>query len=794
MLRYKVGNIKLLLYIGLLFITTSIQAQKQQSYSSQASALLKFEHYEEASRMYSKAVSLSEEKGDMFSLFMLYNEWGGCKKHLGEYNKARELYGKSLNSANEASIPNAISDKVRLNLIMLLSEMGQFVDADKLLSTISTPQNEMQKCICEAEVNMRKGNRERALHIYNQLLNDADASKTFIARQNRGYLLSQSTNKDTLQLACQDIKESLHYMNENSDSYYITLSNLAITESNLGEFESALNHILKAEEWFKVKYQPTRSYPDYIIILRKKAEILMKQQSWDEAQKTYLAYYEKEKEYTVSNFASMTEQNRLDFWKKEKPFLTEIFALEDKCPSFLYDVALFRREVALLGGGADTKSDSIKLANQMQKRLLITGDDVRKHLRTDEIAIDFIRYSKTDGTQCYGAIVVSSVTSNRPVSFVPLWTEDELHRFKVGDRRLLSAVCSPSKKNDKNMIYNSSALADFIWKPLLSYIEKAQDVYFAPDGLLHMLAIEYITPQSSNGSQIRFHRQTSTANLLYRKQSAPKVQKTLTVGGLDYDSVNKESSLSANHDAVDYLRQYLNGRYIYFKYLEGTKNEVMAIDSIIPNVHKTFIQTEEQMKLDFKNKSYNNVHLATHGYALQIATTSMPYTLRDSITEDKSLLASGIALSGANVAHANSNLEDGLISAREFCEMDLSNISLLVVSACQSAQGTVSDEGPAGLLRGLKKAGVKSIIATLWEIDDDATKLFMKAFYASLNKTGNKHQALIAAQQSVKDYVRESPSHTTFDSARMKSITSPAKKEHIYSSPYYWAGFILVDE
>lgn len=794
MIHHKNKISKLLLSIAFLLLTIVASAQKHPSYSAQAAALLNAEQYDKASQMYSKAVDVSLQKDDQYSLFMLYNEWGGCKKYQGEYSAARELYGKSIQVSQQVGLPDAIVDKVRINMVMLLSKMGLFAEAEDYLGAITTSQNAMQRNICEAEINMLKGNYSRALQIYEQILSSDDDSKTFVARQNRGYLLSQSDNSDTLKLAHQDITKALEYMDSNTYSYYITLSNLALTEARLSDFDSAMRNILKSEVWFKNRYQPSSRYPDYIIILRKKAEILMLQHKWTEAQKAYETFFNKEKEYTVSNFSSMSEQNRLDFWKKEKPFLTEIFKLEDKCPDFLYDVALFRREVAMLGGGTTTKSDSLQLARQMQQRLRIVGNDVRRQLRMGELAIDFIRYIQSDGIQRYGAIVVPSLASGKPVHFVPLWTEDELNKFKVGDRSLLSAVCSPSKKSDKNMIYSSTALAEFIWRPLAPYIEKATDVYFAPDGLLHMLAIEYIAPHARLKSTIKLHRQTSTANLLYRTPTTSKNRKTLAVGGLDYDANTPGVSPSANHDAVEYLRQCLNGHSLYFKYLEGTKSEVIVIDSISANAYKTFDLTEEQFKHELQSRTYSSIHLATHGYALQVSTPSLPYTLRDSITEDKSLLASGVALSGANVAYTNSAQEDGILSARELCDMDLSNINLMVISACQSAQGTVSDEGPAGLVRGLKKAGVKSVIATLWEVDDAATNIFMKAFYESLSKSSDKHKALLAAQQTVREYTRVTPLRTTFDSARMKTVITPGKSEQIYTSPYFWAGFILIDE
>lgn len=770
-----------------------LKAQEQISYSTRAAEYLKAEKYEEASQMYSRAVEFSLKKGDYYSLFMLYNELGGCYKHLGEYSQARDNYRRSIDAAKQVGIPDVMSDKVRLNMAMLLSEMGLYDGAERVIDEISTLQNTMQKNLCLAEIFMRRGDSRKALQVYDNILASGPEIRSYIARQNRGYLLSQSRSVDTLLMACNDINYALKNLEMNTDSYYIALSNLAMTEAKLEDYESAELHIKEAEEWFKSRNQGTRRYPDYIIILRKKAEILMMQQRWKEAEKAYHDFFEVEKGYAIRNFSSMTEQNRLDFWKKEKPFLSRIFALENNCPEFLYDVAIFRRETAMLGRGAETMADSARLANKMKKRLQITCNDIRNKLHPDEVAIEFVRYCQIDGAECYGALIISSKASGKSVDFVPLWKENEINSFMVGDRRLLPAVCSPSKKNDKNQIYNSISLADFIWKPLYPFLVKAKDVYFAPEGLLHMLAIEYLTPSIKYGSDIKFHRLTSTANLIERNIAGKFDQKIFAVGGLNYDEEIVEESSSANHDAIDYLRQYNQGRGIFFRYLEGSKDEVIAIDSIALNVDMTFTQSEEQIKHTLSSKKYNNIHLATHGYALQVAAPRIPNVLQDSITEDKSLLGSGLALTGANVAYKHSTQEDGILSAREICEMDLSDISLLVISACQSAQGTISDEGPAGLVRGLKKAGVKSIIATLWEIDDDATKKFMKFFYESISNDGDKYKALINAQQAVKNYVLITPPRTGFDSARMKSVHYPEKKVNIYSDPYYWAGFILID-
>ena len=168
--------------------------------------------------------------------------------------------------------------------------------------------------------------------------------------------------------------------------------------------------------------------------------------------------------------------------------------------------------------------------------------------------------------------------------------------------------------------------------------------------------------------------------------------------------------------------------------------------------------------------------------------------MRDSIQEDQALLASGIALTGANVAGKMERAEDGLLSARELCDMDLTGTELVVLSACQTAQGVVSDEGPAGLVRGLKRAGVKTVIATLWSVDDKATALFMKALYENWKvKKQDLYVAFRQAREALRNY--KITKKVVLQRKTLRRVVVDCSKDPIYPyrSPYYWAPFVLID-
>ncbi len=128
--------------------------------------------------------------------------------------------------------------------------------------------------------------------------------------------------------------------------------------------------------------------------------------------------------------------------------------------------------------------------------------------------------------------------------------------------------------------------------------------------------------------------------------------------------------------------------------------------------------------------------------------------------------------SGANVAlkgeAIGEDTEDGVLTAEELSMMNLGNVDLVVLSACESGLGESSGEGVFGLQRGFKMAGARSLLMSLWKVDDDATQLLMTSFYKNLLSGASKSVALKQAQERV-------------------------RQTKGFEDPEYWAGFILLD-
>jgi CHAT domain-containing protein len=180
--------------------------------------------------------------------------------------------------------------------------------------------------------------------------------------------------------------------------------------------------------------------------------------------------------------------------------------------------------------------------------------------------------------------------------------------------------------------------------------------------------------------------------------------------------------------------------------LPGTQTDVENIGNLMtakswqPEVLTGDKALEETLKDCFKPRV---MHIATHGYFHG-----------DTTGTQNPLLQSGLMLTGAaQTLEGNKDemMEDGILTAYEAMNLNLDNTELVVLSACETGLGTVSNgEGVYGLQRAFKVAGAKTIIMSLWKVNDEATQELMTAFYENWLTTENKRQAFNYAQQKLK--------------------------------------------
>ena len=137
---------------------------------------------------------------------------------------------------------------------------------------------------------------------------------------------------------------------------------------------------------------------------------------------------------------------------------------------------------------------------------------------------------------------------------------------------------------------------------------------------------------------------------------------------------------------------------------------------------------------------------------------------------------SGLYFSGAaenlNILDYKSNeefkKEDGVLTAYEALNLNIDNTNLVVLSACETGLGEIRNgEGVFGLQRAFIAAGARSVIMSLWKVDDEATNDLMVNFYNFWLDGKSKRESLRLAQQQLK----------------IK-----------YPHPYYWGAFVIIGE
>lgn len=187
--------------------------------------------------------------------------------------------------------------------------------------------------------------------------------------------------------------------------------------------------------------------------------------------------------------------------------------------------------------------------------------------------------------------------------------------------------------------------------------------------------------------------------------------------------------------------------------LPGSLREARAIMSIVPSnkaLMAVGFQANRALVTGDDLRRYRIVHFATHG-------------LLDSEQPEMS----GLVLS---LVDEKGTPQNGYLRLRDIYDLNLP-AELVVLSACRTGMGrNIQGEGPIGLTRGFIYAGSKSVIASLWKVDDAATAELMRYFYSALLKDGLP------------------------PAAALKAAKKAVRAQERWRAPYFWAGFVLQGE
>ena len=591
---------------------------------------------------------------------------------------------------------------------------------------------------------------------------------------------------------------------------YEILSSYALLLHKMGNKEKA--HLLFEKCLTFYQTAQIENTAEYTTLCMRYGDVLLQKDEVEKADKMIVTAFEQRKSDMLSNFKNLSEKEKTKYLEKNQYFLNNFrnycikrtpqkgYNPPSSAYSFsglLLDFQLFYKGIifnsiasvknriesssdttlmnkynewentrAAISALANQKKKSPKLAllvakaNEMEKELstkseayssfytkdFLSWNELKTNLAPHEVCVDIIRVAQSKDTTQYYAII-----------FDNNFTEPKLIKFEFGhqfDKRYYKYY----KNNILTRLEDGESYNNF-WKAVDENLpEGTTKIFLSNEGVYNQLNINTLLEEKTKKYMIEKYDieiVTNLSEILWRKKEQKVVEKGqyYLFGRPQYVS-DENKTAQKNEDQSRAGNPSMVERGIPFTDLPGTEKEVKGIELLLSkssNKYNIFMgkdATEE--KLSSLKEPYV-LHLATHGYFIQ-----------DKSNSRESLLRSGLVM--ANVDP--SKPVDGLLTAYELVNFDLSKTELLVLSACETGLGDVMlGEGVYGLQRAAKIAGAKAVLISLWTVSDQSTYELMVSFYAKWLSTGDKRKAFRAAQLEL------------------------LKK---YPHPYYWGAFYMV--
>ena len=458
------------------------------------------------------------------------------------------------------------------------------------------------------------------------------------------------------------------------------------------------------------------------------------------------------------------------------------------------------------------QEEALAIATQSFNPILTAASfkAVKEGIQKHEATIEFIHFQFFNAKNWTDTTLYFALIQKKDWAYpkmIQLFEERDL-------KNILQQRIYPTKSY-LSEVYDSN-LYKLTWEPLEPLLGPIETIYYSPSGLLHRVAFSALPVNKQNTLSDLYNLQfvSTTRNLTPKKESHPIWPTSARIyGGLFYDpdSTGLDQPFQLPDSKLDEEKSIEEEEHRAFKnqeledkessqssiiprdsltrgkgweYLKMTEEELVRIEKKLKNhnIQTTSLKGYNGTEKSFKQMGQDSLspsilHIATHGFFYpkpekkeQGSNQNEFYYFKD---DDNPMLRSGLVFAEANRAWTGYNLppdeEDGILTAMEISNVDLSNTKLVVLSACETGLGDIrGSEGVFGLQRAFKMAGVDHLMVTLWKIPDSHhTVNFMETFYSNwLDKKMTIREAFNQTQQLMKQ-----------------------QNTH----PYYWAGFLLIE-
>jgi CHAT domain-containing protein len=443
-----------------------------------------------------------------------------------------------------------------------------------------------------------------------------------------------------------------------------------------------------------------------------------------------------------------------------------------------------------------------------QAKRQATLEELQAALPRDVVLVDFIEYrhytpaNKKKGTKesWQRRFLAFLVTHDHPVEMASLGAAGPIGEA-IDAWRVTFGMSGPG-------VAAARLLRQRVWEPIEARLHGAKIVLVSPDGVLAKLPLGAL-PGKQPGKYL-LEEQTiaivPVAQLIpeiVREQGRKQLQKNLLLlGNVDYDAQPGAAKPDAPAKPKKFGRELPKG-LTHFGELPQTRGEIATIEKLYrQNFGNEGISPSLEQARATKQAflaaagQYRYLHLATHGFFVEDNLPSVPALLADAGNRFGEMLRRpeagglhpgllcGLALAGANRAGRPdaSEADDGILTAEEIATQDLDGVQLVVLSACETGLGqSAGGEGLLGLQRAFQSAGARSVVASLWTVDDEKTRSLMERFYE------NHWQKNLGVLEAL----REAQLWLLHGRPDRNWVRTDAPPKSTTLSPQFWAAFAL---
>jgi CHAT domain-containing protein len=419
--------------------------------------------------------------------------------------------------------------------------------------------------------------------------------------------------------------------------------------------------------------------------------------------------------------------------------------------------------ISSTGFASDSRDNSTNarsaqlLLNQLTQyrpsRRFIEVNDFFDSLPADSTYIHIVRYRKIDFTvdsesmDYYGAYVGSS----RGMYFVDIGKGGEIDSTIALARSSVSNNLSDSK-------YRLYRLYEQAVSPLLRNIKRGSTIYISLDSEMNTMPIgslySSLKDEQTLSDDYTIRLVSSPRDFIIDSTGRPPVKGARSV--VFADPVYTDSSNNYAHSSFRTRAEFSSHNTI--RSWEPLKYAGAEGASISSKIKSSLYARDRASEKNLRAiKSPIILHIAAHAFfdppkmANAVSSSDGKSELNVYQKIEHYLYGSGIALSSPT-SSGDQLYGDGIITAAEASWLELSGTELVVLSACSTGDGvSTSGLGVFGLYRSFIEAGAKSVLMSLWRVDDESTKEFMNRFYDLIKDGMSRSEAVSTTQQEFRE-------------------------------------------